>query len=426
MRFARLGILLGILLTCLSAQAGIAATACMQSEVILPRVAGATRVVFGETRDRGMINTLGQEVTAAAYSPNGQHIYVIRDSNLLSEVDASTGDETRTLRLSGAGRHIAISHDGSVALISSTETEGVLFVDLDRLVVVGHVELTAYGHTLTPSNLVFSPDGQFAYVSAQWGGTTWVTAEVDVSNRLQTRIGVGGVVKQSIAITSDARYLIVLFSFTRAESKIRVLDRSTLTVVRSINVGYEHDVSQIATTNNPRLVYVADSTDGRVRVIDIETGVEERTLAAGGSISSLSVADDGSLLMVGAMDSSYSQVVWRTINALTGELVSEGVSNDSGGRPTNANSIVCPRALVVPTSTTSTTIAPSTTVEDASRSTTLIVPTTAVPSTKQAPKVEVRPEIPMTGPHRIDVALLLALIVLVFGAIALVFKMIPK
>lgn len=355
-------------LFCLVPTAGLAAgSACNEATALIPRLHGVTPLDVGTGTAGDLISTQGLEARGIAYSPDGSRAYIAADDNAsvrtFREVNTATGQTLREMALPAAGRAVAITPDGRNAFVAlGTASPGVAVVDLATMTMTDGITITDSGHELAPDNIVMAPDGARAYVTAMWGGTLWLVAAIDTATRTVAGLGSGGASQRALAITSDGRYLIVSRYFTFTQSMVRVIDTATLTIERSVNIGYQHVITGAATAADPSLVYVLDETSHDVRVIDVTTGQLVRTISGiGNATQQVAVTWDGSRMIVSGDDGSYSQIAWKVMSPVDGQVFSSGTSSGAGGGFTFRGQMpLCPRNVPDPAPSTAGGSAPGT------------------------------------------------------------------
>ena len=138
-----------------------------------------------------------------------------------------------------------------------------------------------------PTGIVFSPDGNTAYVANQFGNVT----RIDVATRQVTGT-VDIASSQAVRVSPDGSQLFV----ATTTGAVVTVDVATLAIVRSVNVGSAPN--GFAVNPNGRLLYVSDFDLGTVTEIDMFTGQVSRVLTATGAPQEMALNRKGTRLYV--------------------------------------------------------------------------------------------------------------------------------
>ncbi len=142
----------------------------------------------------------------------------------------------------------------------------------------------------SPVELLFSPDGAWLYVLCQESGEVQV---LDASSgRMLKRIAVGRV-PRGFALSPRGDKLYVTSSW---DDRVAVVDTRLLRVIATWRVGAEP--TGIAVDRTGTRLFVANRISSDVAVLDAKTGSELRRLVAGRGASYMTMAADGSRLLV--------------------------------------------------------------------------------------------------------------------------------
>lgn len=229
--------------------------------------------------------------------PGPPHEFVVVDgrlyvtlgrANAVAEVEPKAPGILRLLHLDGEPHGIALGPNGN------------LFVTLDTaaaLVEVDRRSFTEIGRT---------PTGNTPHAVAFGGLTAYVTDSR--ANRVEALLDGAasaptGALPESLAVTSQ--YVVTADA---GAGTLSVFRRQGLQLARSIQVG-GHPVRVVAL--DTRRVLVSLNADGRVLVVNVETGKIERSLAAGGHPDGLCLSPDGDFLAVG-LNEDRAVAIFRT------------------------------------------------------------------------------------------------------------------
>ena len=332
-----------------------AGSECNESVAIIARDAGAT-AAFVENGDVGpLFDTQGVPVESVAYSADGRHVFLARADGVLEERDAASGQVMRSIALPAVGQSLVSSPNGETLVVSTdSDSVGLVFVDLPSFTVSSNLSLAHNGQNLTPGAMTIDGDGGRIYALAGWGGTTWVVVFVDLATRTIINVTPGGTSQRAIAVTADGRYVVTNHFFTGANSEIRVIDTTTASVVHNIDMGFQHQLTDIVTAADPRLAYVADWTSDTIKVIDVVTGVVNRSISVPSTGSTrLAISHDGTRIFRTLSAAQFTQVAWQTIDVVSGSIVAQGLTNDVAGPIQEYTSLaLCPRTVTAVNPTT--------------------------------------------------------------------------
>jgi len=157
----------------------------------------------------------------------------------------------------------------------------------------------------SPSAIVASPDGNCVYVANQNSGTVSViTTSNDMPTATAITVGAG-----PVSLRFDP-LLQRLYVVNNAGGSVSVISHATdcsSTLLKTVGVGLAP--KSIAALSDKTRAYVANSGDGTVSVIDVNSNTVRKTIAVGGSPQSIGASADGTKVVVAA---NTSVVVIRT------------------------------------------------------------------------------------------------------------------
>ena len=142
----------------------------------------------------------------------------------------------------------------------------------------------------SPVEMLMSPNGARLYVLCQESGEIQVLDAF--SGRVLKRIGVGRV-PRGFTLSPNADKLYVASSW---DDHVAVIDTQRLQVIATWKVGAEP--TSIAVDHSGTQLFVANRISNDVAVLNAKTGSEQRRLEAGRGASYLTMATDGSRLLV--------------------------------------------------------------------------------------------------------------------------------
>ncbi|MFI5364660.1 MAG: cytochrome D1 domain-containing protein [Candidatus Binatia bacterium] len=217
-------------------------------------------------------------------------------SDSISVIDTTTNTVTSTISVGEGIRRagVAFHPDGTLAYLASPGRGAVLLMDVTTSHVVGTIAVS-----LSPSDVVFAPDGHFAYVISSGGSNPAMTV-IDTSSRTVVRtfpvggpmtfsedgttaymasgdtvytidiptqaivaaLGAGRSIDQLVPASPDLLY-------ATGAGGLTVVNIASRTIVRSIDPPYA--TGSLRITPNGRFAYVGEAQDA-VQAVDIGTG----------------------------------------------------------------------------------------------------------------------------------------------------------
>ncbi|MEM1165635.1 MAG: beta-propeller fold lactonase family protein [Planctomycetota bacterium] len=183
--------------------------------------------------------------------------------------DLTTGTLVETVAVGDFPQELAISPDGTTAIVPNDDSTFASLLDLTTVPVgVTNVNLGTFAARVS----AFSPDGSTAYV-LNFSGTE-LLREIDVATATVTRtVNVGDVFfsqnsaedVNNIAVSPDGTMLAVASAGSTDE--IRIVDTTTFTVVDTIADGF--NPREAAFSPDSTKLAVANETDNTVTILDV-------------------------------------------------------------------------------------------------------------------------------------------------------------
>lgn len=224
-------------------------------------------------------------------APNGARVYATTATGLVRVISTATNTVVDSMAVGSAANGVAFSPDGGTVYISSRDAGTVTsFRTSDD-----H-QLTVYTVGGRPQRIAVSPDGTTLYAANEDQG-------VDVLN-------LGSGTSTTVANVTTAYGLALtpngtqLWATVPGAGTLVIIDRATLQISKTVNLGVSGTDSSGATVVVPRNVaFSADGTqgvvsDGNGSVIFLDaTGAITRTLALGGEPYGVAVSSTGQLMV---------------------------------------------------------------------------------------------------------------------------------
>jgi YVTN family beta-propeller protein len=140
---------------------------------------------------------------------------------------------------------------------------------------------------VTPTGIVFSPDGKTAFVANQFGNVS----RIDVATRLVTGfVDIAG--PQAVRVSPDGSQLFV----ATTSGAVVTVNTATLSIVRTVDVGLAPN--GFAVHPGGRLLYVSSFDVGTVSEIDMFTGQVLRAFTTSGTPQEMALNRKGTRLYV--------------------------------------------------------------------------------------------------------------------------------
>lgn len=159
-----------------------------------------------------------------ALTPTGERVYATTAAGTLYVLDAASYAVLDTLNVGPAANGLAFSPDGCTLYVTSRDAGTVSAVST-----VSHIITRTYQIGGMPQRMAVAPDGSEIYVANERSGLDVVNVESGAVTSLSF-----GTPAYGLGLTPDAEQLYVLLP---AAGEVRILDRATRTLVRTLVVG---------------------------------------------------------------------------------------------------------------------------------------------------------------------------------------------
>lgn len=197
--------------------AGTRAFATIQTGQGLAAVDVASNTLIGvlPLPSEGFNLIVGKDGTRVYATTNGGFLYIVNTGTMAVET---------TLPVGPAANGLALTRDGATLYVSSRNAGTVVAIRT-----ANHSLFWTYDVGGVPQRLAVSPDGSLLYVANEQTGLDVVnTSTGEVIHRDLGTMGYG------LALTPDGTQLYLALPLT---GEVRILDRATLAVVKSLTIG---------------------------------------------------------------------------------------------------------------------------------------------------------------------------------------------
>lgn len=228
-----------------------------------------------------------------------------RAVSAVSIVDTATRSIVRRIDVPGAVHHVAVSPDGTVAVVTHPNANAVSVIDLEKMTIAKTLPTGTM-----PNYAVFSPDGDALYVSNAGDGNV---VAVDTARwSVSARIGVGRSPEHLVLSPDGAR----LYVANAGDGTVSVIDTAAHRSVASLS--FNGELHGLDLSGDGGTLFAA--VRGADRLVAVDLGNRSRrsvTLAP--APYHLSVIDGTGVLYV---SSAEEPVVW-VVDGTTLDVVAE-------------------------------------------------------------------------------------------------------
>jgi WD40 repeat protein len=228
------------------------------------------------------------QVTSAAFSPDGRYIISGSNDYTLKLWDVSNGREIRTFQGHNTFVNaVAFSPDGRY-VISGSNDDTLKLWDVSS----GREIRTFKGHTSTPRAVAFSPDGKYVLSGSMREMKLW---DVSTGREIRTFQGSSGV-GCSVAFSPDGKYLLSI-----SDDKVLKLFNVEDGLEISTYEGHSRTVKSVAFSPDGKYVF-SGGEDTDVKLWDVSSGKEIGTFAGSKyGTNSVAFSPDGRYVLAGSI-----------------------------------------------------------------------------------------------------------------------------
>lgn len=240
-------------------------------------------VALGDENAIGVIDTdtlkvlkkipAGSDPEAFAVHPNGRIYLSNEDSGKATVLNPDTGKIEAEIQVGIEPEGVAVTPDGKKVMVTSESTNMVHVISVPEHQIVANILVGA-----RPREVAFSEDGRYGYVTCEVGGEV-VKFDVETNKivqRKKLRREIRLVKPKGIRRGPDGRFWIA----TGRGDLVAVLDAHTLDLEKTIPVGRR--VWGMAFSGDGKTLYVTNSLDGTLSVIDVAKEEEVEKIKTGG------------------------------------------------------------------------------------------------------------------------------------------------
>jgi DNA-binding beta-propeller fold protein YncE len=224
---------------------------------------------------------VGGSPAAVAISPLGKYAYAsgTGEGSGLTRINLGKCEATGETTVAPAAGMLVFSEDGKFVYVGGETAPRIDIVDIQW----NQVDGTVSGLPKGPRRAVLVPGGRFLYATVPGGKLLKLDL---VSSSVAKTIPVDGT---ELAVSADGSQVYV--SAGEWDADVKVVSTSSDTVVRTIDV--ELVPGALAADPLGRWLWVALPRNGKVAVVDLETGRIAATVKAGRRPARLAAAPDG-------------------------------------------------------------------------------------------------------------------------------------
>lgn len=240
-------------------------------------------VALGDENAIGVIDTVtlkvlkklpaGSDPEAFDVHPNGRIYLSNEDSGKATVINPDTGKIEAEIQVGIEPEGVAVTPDGKKVMVTSESTNMVHVITVPEHEIVANILVGA-----RPREVAFSEDGRYAYVTCEVGGEV-VKFDVETNKivqRKKLRREIRLVKPKGIRRGPDGRFWVA----TGRGDLVAVLNADTLELEKQIPVGRR--VWGMAFSADGKQLYVTNSLDGTLSLIDVAKAEEVKKIKTGG------------------------------------------------------------------------------------------------------------------------------------------------
>jgi len=258
-----------------------------------------------------------------------QNVYVMNkgaDSISVINIDTNMITDTITLGVALSLDSLAINPNGESIYVS--DAWGTIYIINTTTNTLTDIIDDVYDLSLTPSQIVFTPNGEFAYMSHNKSVIVIDTKKRKVTDIIKIclpNVKPWGMSINDIIIKPDGKFVYIAVEYFMGRFNedlnyvgddiyaVQVIDTATNTLTDA-----KIDGKNTAFTVNPtgEFVYLVDSTKPIIRVVNTDTNRESDAIEIGYGVVDIVISPDSKFVY--AMHFSYDKII--VINAITNEV----------------------------------------------------------------------------------------------------------
>lgn len=219
---------------------------------------------------------------------------------------------------------VAITPDGSTALVTNHNTDNIAVIDLNSMITIDMLSTPEY-----PEHIAVTPDGLYALTADMYNHTVSI---FDLSTlRLVTSISTNGSYPYRVAISADSRTAVVGCINDASVSAFSVIDIPSRSLLRTFSTASQGVVSSVFTFETGQLsslysqfaltpdgakVLSLDRVNGRVMIYSVATGAQLAALNCPQFPTAIRISASGNVAAV-THESNINQISAINIPAQT-------------------------------------------------------------------------------------------------------------
>ena len=228
-----------------------------------------------DTQTMKLVKTIpaGSDPEAFDIHPNGRIYLSNEDAGKASVLNPETGKIEAEIEVGIEPEGVAVTPDGKKVMVTSESTNMVHVISVPEHEIVANILVGA-----RPREVAFSEDGRYGYVTCEVGGEV-VKFDVETNKivqRKKLRREIRLVKPKGIRRGPDGRFWVA----TGRGDSVAVLNADTLALEKQIPVGRR--VWGMAFSGDGKQLYVTNSLDGTLSLIDVAKAEEVKKIETGG------------------------------------------------------------------------------------------------------------------------------------------------